>query len=87
MELEKYRLLLRKNSSVGLFLAEVAFSQAWNLITFLDELCCKAELRREIGGKRMENFLALNLNHGLKIETPLKLPLSKTTPHYIFGRC
>ena len=39
----KHRLLLRESSSAGFFLAEVAFSQAWDRITFLDELCHKAE--------------------------------------------
>jgi AMMECR1 domain-containing protein len=41
---EKHGLLVRKSSSVGFFLAEVAFSQAWDRITFLNELCHKAEL-------------------------------------------
>ena len=40
----KHRLLFIKSYSAGLFLAGVAFSQAWEYITFLDELCHKAEL-------------------------------------------
>ena len=42
--LGKHGLLLRESSSAGLFLAEVVFSQAEDRITFLDELCHKAEL-------------------------------------------
>jgi|TARA_B110000967_G_C18719648_1_gene476949 AMMECR1 domain-containing protein len=41
---EKHGPLLSKSSSIGFFLAEVAFSQAWERIIFLDELCHKAEL-------------------------------------------
>ena len=41
--LEKHGLLLRQSSSAGFFLAEVAFSQACDHITFLDELCHKVE--------------------------------------------
>ena len=40
---EKLRLLLRICSSTEFFLAEVVFSQAWERIAFLDELCHKAE--------------------------------------------
>ena len=40
----KHGLLLSKSSFAGFFLAEVAFSQAWDHITFLDELCHKAKL-------------------------------------------
>ena len=40
----KHVLLLSKSSSTGYFLAEVVFSQAEDRITFLDELCHKAEL-------------------------------------------
>ena len=39
---DKHGLLLSKSSSTGFFLAEVAFSQAWERFTFLDELCHKA---------------------------------------------
>ena len=42
--LEKHSQLLSKSSFAGFFLAEVAFSQAWDRITFLYELCHKAEL-------------------------------------------
>ena len=41
---EKHGLLVRKSSSVGFFLAGVAFSQACDHVTFLDELCHKAKL-------------------------------------------
>jgi len=41
---EKHGPLLSKSSSIEFFLAEVAFSQAWERIIFLDELCNKAEL-------------------------------------------
>ena len=40
----KHGLLLRKGLSSGLFLPEVALSQAWDRITLLDQLCCKADL-------------------------------------------
>ena len=43
---EKHGPLLSKSSSIGFFLAEVAFSQAWERITFLDELCHKAEFQQ-----------------------------------------
>ena len=55
VEVEKLRLLIRKSSSTEFFLAEVVFSQAWERITFLDELCHKAEFPqgscRESGAK------------------------------------
>ena len=40
----KHGLLLRKGLSSGLFLPEVAPSQAWDRITLLDQLCSKADL-------------------------------------------
>ena len=40
----KNRLLLRKSSSTGHFLVEVAFWQAWDHINFFNEICHKAEL-------------------------------------------
>ena len=40
----KHGLLLSKGSCKGLFLPEVAVSQGWNRLTFLDELCRKADL-------------------------------------------
>jgi len=40
----KHGLLLRKGSSGGLFLPEVALSQGWTRSRFLDELCRKADL-------------------------------------------
>jgi hypothetical protein len=42
--LGKHGLQLRKGLSRGLFLPEVPLSQAWNRITFLDQLCTKADL-------------------------------------------
>ena len=41
--LEKHGLLLRNSFFSGHFLAEVAFSQTWDRITFLNEPCQKAE--------------------------------------------
>lgn len=40
----KHGLLLSKGSCRGLFLPEVAVSQGWDRLTFLDELCRKANL-------------------------------------------
>ena len=40
----KHGLQLRKGLSSGLFLPEVAPSQAWDRITLLDQLCSKADL-------------------------------------------
>jgi uncharacterized protein (TIGR00296 family) len=40
----KHGLLLRKGFSGGLFLPEVAISNGWDRITFLDQLCRKADL-------------------------------------------
>ena len=42
----KHGLLLSKGSSKGLFLPEVAVSRGWDHLTFLDELCRKADLPR-----------------------------------------
>ena len=42
----KHGLLLSKGSSRGLFLPEVAVSRGWDTLTFLDELCHKADLPR-----------------------------------------
>ena len=42
----KHGLLLSKGSSRGLFLPEVAVSRGWDRLTFLDELCRKADLPR-----------------------------------------
>ncbi len=42
----KHGLLLRKGSCRGLFLPEVAVSRGWDRLTFLDELCRKADLPR-----------------------------------------
>ena len=42
----KHGLLLSKGSSRGLFLPEVAVSRGWDHLTFLDELCRKADLPR-----------------------------------------
>ena len=42
----KHGLLLSKGSSKGLFLPEVAVSRGWNRLTFLEELCSKADLPR-----------------------------------------
>ena len=42
----KHGLLLKKGSCRGLFLPEVAVSQGWDRLTFLDELCRKADLPR-----------------------------------------
>ena len=42
----KHGLLLSKGSCRGLFLPEVAVSQGWDRLTFLDELCRKANLPR-----------------------------------------
>ena len=40
----KHGLQIRKGLSGGLFLPEVAISQAWDRITFLEQLCIKAGL-------------------------------------------
>jgi AMMECR1 domain-containing protein len=40
---KKHGLLLSKSFSTGFILAEVAFSQTWERINFLDELCRKTE--------------------------------------------
>ena len=42
----KHGLLLSKGSCRGLFLPEVAVSRGWDRLTFLDELCRKADLPR-----------------------------------------
>ena len=42
----KHGLLLIKGSCRGLFLPEVAVSRGWDRLTFLDELCRKADLPR-----------------------------------------
>ena len=42
----KHGLLLSKGSCRGLFLPEVAVSRGWDHLTFLDELCRKADLPR-----------------------------------------
>jgi len=42
----KHGLLLSKGSCRGLFLPEVAVSLGWDRLTFLDELCRKADLPR-----------------------------------------
>ncbi len=42
----KHGLLLSKGSDRGLFLPEVAVSRGWDRLTFLDELCRKADLPR-----------------------------------------
>ena len=42
----KHGLLLCKGSCRGLFLPEVAVSRGWDRLTFLDELCRKADLPR-----------------------------------------
>ena len=42
----KHGLLLSKGSCRGLFLPEVAVSRGWDSLTFLDELCRKADLPR-----------------------------------------
>lgn len=42
----KHGLLLSKGSCGGLFLPEVAVSRGWDRLTFLDELCRKADLPR-----------------------------------------
>ena len=42
----KHGLLLSKGSCRGLFLPEVAVSRGWGRLTFLDELCRKADLPR-----------------------------------------
>ena len=44
VEVGKHGLLLSKGSCSGLFLPEVAVSQGWDRLTFLDELCRKADL-------------------------------------------
>ncbi|MED5240430.1 MAG: AmmeMemoRadiSam system protein A [SAR324 cluster bacterium] len=43
----KHGLQIKKGLSVGLFLPEVAKSQAWDRITFLEQLCIKAGLPQE----------------------------------------
>jgi len=42
----KHGLLISKGSCRGLFLPEVAVSRVWDRLTFLDELCRKADLPR-----------------------------------------
>jgi len=44
VEVGKHGLLINKGSCGGLFLPEVAVSQDWDRLTFLDELCRKANL-------------------------------------------
>ena len=44
VEVGKHGLLLSKGSSGGLFLPDVAVSNGWDRIIFLDELCRKADL-------------------------------------------
>ena len=44
VEVGKHGLLINKGSYGGIFLPEVAVSQDWDRITFLDELCRKANL-------------------------------------------
>jgi len=44
VEVGKHGLLINKGSKGGLFLPEVAISQDWDRLTFLDELCRKANL-------------------------------------------
>ena len=44
VEVGKHGLLINKGSYGGLFLPEVAVSQDWDRLTFLDELCRKANL-------------------------------------------
>ena len=44
VEVGKHGLLIKKGSYSGLFLPEVAVSQDWDRLTFLDELCRKANL-------------------------------------------
>ena len=46
VEVGKHGLLLSKGSCRGLFLPEVAVSRDWDRLTFLDELCRKADLPR-----------------------------------------
>ncbi len=43
----KHGLQIKKGLSGGLFLPEVALSQAWDRITFLEQLCIKAGLPQE----------------------------------------
>jgi AMMECR1 domain-containing protein len=43
----KRGLLLSKGSCRGLFLPEVAVSLGWDRLTFLDELCRKADLPKD----------------------------------------
>ena len=44
VEIGKHGLMITKGSKGALFLPEVALSNGWNLHTFLDELCHKANL-------------------------------------------
>ena len=44
VEIGKHGLMINKGSKGALFLPEVAVSNGWNLHTFLDELCRKADL-------------------------------------------
>ena len=44
VEVGKHGLLINKGSYEGLFLPEVAVSHNWDRLTFLDELCLKANL-------------------------------------------
>jgi AmmeMemoRadiSam system protein A len=44
VEIGKHGLQLSKGTSGGLFLPEVALSNGWDRLTFLDELCRKADL-------------------------------------------
>ena len=47
VEVGKHGLLINKESYGGLFLPEVAVSQGWDRLTFLNELCRKADLPKD----------------------------------------
>ena len=44
VKIGKHGLMINKGTNGALFLPEVAVSNGWDLHTFLDELCCKANL-------------------------------------------
>ena len=47
VKIGKHGLMIKKNSKGALFLPEVAVSNGWDLNTFFDELCRKADLPKE----------------------------------------
>jgi hypothetical protein len=81
----KHGLLLRKVCPQDFFCRKLHPRKLGTASPFWINFAAKQIYRWELGRIRMQNFFALNLNHGLRIETPLKLSLPPTTPFLFAG--